>query len=160
MWYGPCQFGDHLPKNGSLVPTGNTNSQTRSPTWKFFGLTFLLWALETFALFSLICSRAHSQSSTKSSVLIFMREAYSSADRSFWNEILLEPMLTSHGETASWPYTSWYGEHLVDPWHAMRYAHNTSASRSCHCLGCSWIFRLISLIRLLLDASACPFAWA
>ena len=30
--YGPCQVGDHLPYFLSLVPNGNTASQTKSPT--------------------------------------------------------------------------------------------------------------------------------
>src|SRR6185312_7861268 len=52
--YGPCQVGDHLPNFLSLVPNGNTASQTKSPTRKSLGLTFLLYARATLALFSLI----------------------------------------------------------------------------------------------------------
>ena len=54
--YGPCQVGDHLPNLLSLVPNGNTASQTKSPTWKSLGLTFLLYARATLALFSFIFS--------------------------------------------------------------------------------------------------------
>ena len=52
--YGPCQVGDHLPYFLSLVPNGKTASQTKSPTRKSLGLTFLLYARATLALFSLI----------------------------------------------------------------------------------------------------------
>ena len=51
--YGPCQVGDHLPNLLSLVPNGNTASETKSPTRKSLGLTLLLYARATLALFSL-----------------------------------------------------------------------------------------------------------
>ena len=38
-----------------------------------------------------------------SSTLSFIKAAYCSADRSFWNSTRLDPALISHGSTASWP---------------------------------------------------------
>src|SRR6185312_10004236 len=73
--YGPCQVGDHLPNFLSLVPNGNTASQTKSPTWKSLGLTFLLYARATLALFSLIFSNDQSLSSVRSSTLSFIKAA-------------------------------------------------------------------------------------
>ena len=67
----------------SLVPNGNTASQIKSPTWKSLGLTFLLYARATLALFSLIFSSDQSLSSVRSSTLSFIKAAYCSADRSF-----------------------------------------------------------------------------
>ena len=87
----------------SLVPNGNTASQIKSPTWKFFGLTFLLYARATFALFSFIFSSNQSLSSVRSSTLSFIKAAYCSADKSFWNSTRLDPAVISHCSTASWP---------------------------------------------------------
>jgi len=101
--YGPCQVGDHLPNFLSLVPNGNTASQTKSPTRKSLGLTFLLYAWATLALFSLIFSSDQSLSYVRSSTLSFIKAAYCSADRSFWNSTRLDPAVISHGSTASWP---------------------------------------------------------
>src|SRR6185312_9249311 len=72
-----------LPNFLSLVPNGNTASQTKSPTRKSLGLTFLLYARATLALFSLIFSSDQSLSSVRSSTLSFIKAAYCSADRSF-----------------------------------------------------------------------------
>src|SRR6185312_1409620 len=66
----------------SAVPNGNTASQTKSPTRKSLGLTFLLYARATLALFSLIFSSDQSLSSVRSSTLSFIKAAYCSADRS------------------------------------------------------------------------------
>src|SRR6185312_5124121 len=101
--YGPCQVGYHLPYFLSLVPNGNTASQTRSPTWNFFGLTFLLYARATLALFSLIFSSDQSLSSVRSSTLSLIKAAYSSTDRSFWNSTRLDLAMIFHGNTASLP---------------------------------------------------------
>ena len=79
------------------------SSQTKSPTWKFFGLTFLLYARATLALFSFIFSNDQSLSSIKSSTLSFIKAAYCSVVRSFWNSTRLDPVVISHGSTASWP---------------------------------------------------------
>src|SRR6185437_15425630 len=98
--YGPCQVGDHLPYFLSLVPNGNTASQTKSPTRKFFGLTFLLYAQVTLALFSLIFSNDQSLNSVRSSTLSFIKAAYCSVVRSFWNSTRLDPAKISHGSTA------------------------------------------------------------
>src|SRR6185369_5894122 len=101
--YGPCQVGDHLPYFLSLVPNGNTASQTKSPTWNSFGLTLLLYARATLALFSLIFSSDQSFSSVRSSTLSLIKAAYCSADRSFWNSTRLDTAVISHGNTASRP---------------------------------------------------------
>src|SRR6185437_8639499 len=98
--YGPCQVGNHLPYFMSLVPNGSTASQTRSPTWNSFSLTFLLYARATLALFSLTFSSDQSLSSVRSSTLSLIKAAYSSADRSFWNSTRLDPAVLSHGNTA------------------------------------------------------------
>src|SRR6185437_16667822 len=101
--YGPCQVGDHLPYFLSLVPNGKTASQTRSPTCNSFGLTLLLYARATLALFFLIFSSDQSLSSVRSSTLSFIKAAYCSVVRSFWNSTRLDPAVISHGNIASWP---------------------------------------------------------
>jgi hypothetical protein len=69
----------------SLVPNGNTASHTTALTWNSSSLTFLLYAQATLALFSLFFSSDQSLSSVRSLTLSFIKAAYYSAIRSFWN---------------------------------------------------------------------------